>query len=322
MAGKPELSASAGLQNVVVYVSNDNFAQAYAVGQQNVPPSNLPSLQNGAYTNQSHSMAPVVGPTKCCNQTGKPNTLKPPDYSTSQVINGAVHQQQGYYTEVLSQNGFPQPIINNVNYQNNAVISQVKNYNSGNSDVLSGERQAGPGRPDCDREAPYVDSSYITVMGGECPSQSVRCDSVRSDAAESSCSSSCSTDEGIVVVQNPAPEMVVYDSSVSVRPGGVVLAVGPSSVPQQQNTSPLIGTSVHNHQSSIVSVPFGWKRLLNNGNIIYISPSNTALTSPEQIKEYLLSSGTCKCGLECHFKYDNVFNFDPKVRFFPHNRNT
>ncbi|XP_044761594.1 nuclear receptor coactivator 6-like isoform X2 [Coccinella septempunctata] len=315
MAGKPELSASAGVQNVVVYVSNDNFAQAYAVGQQNVPQGNHPSIQNGIYPNPPHSMAPVVGPTKCCSQTGKPNTLKPPDYATGQVINGSEHQQQGYYTEVLSQNGFSQPIINNVNYANNAIINQVKNYNSGSSDVLSGDRQTGPGRPECDREAPYVDSSYITVIGGECPSQSVRCDSVRSDAAESSCSSS-STDEGIVMVQNPAPEMVVYDSSVSVRPGGVVLAVGPSSV-QQQTASPLVGTSFHNHQSTFVTVPFGWKRLLNNGNIIYISPSNTALSSPEQIKEYLLSSGTCKCGLECHFKYDNVFNFDPKVSSKP-----
>ncbi|XP_045473053.1 uncharacterized protein LOC123679681 isoform X2 [Harmonia axyridis] len=316
MAGKPDLSASAGVQNVVVYVSNDNFAQAYAVGQQNVPPNNHSSIPNGAYPNPPHSMASLVGPTKCCTQTGKPNILKPADYSTSQVLNGSVHQQQGYYTEVLSQNGFTQPIINNVNYQSNAVINQVKNYNSGNSDVLSGERQSGPGRPECEREAPYVDSSYITVMGGECPSQSVRCDSVRSDAAESSCSSLSSTDEGIAV-QNPSPEMVLYDSSVSVRPGGVVLAVGPSSVQQQQTANSLVGTSVHSHQVSFVSVPFGWKRLLNNGNIIYISPSNTALASPEQIKEYLLSSGTCKCGLECHFKYDNVFNFDPKVASKP-----
>lgn len=47
--------------------------------------------------------------------------------------------------------------------------------------------------------------------------------------------------------------------------------------------------------------------------IFFYSPSNTALSSPEQLKEYLLTSGTCKCGLECHFKYDNTFNFDPKV---------
>lgn len=256
MAEKSELSASAGVQNVVVYVSNDNFAQAYAVGQHNVPPNNHP-IPNGVYTNPPHSMAPLVGP-KCCNQTGKSNILKPSDYSTSPVINA----QQGYYTEVLSQNGFPQP-INNVNYQNNGVINQIKNYNPGNSDVLSGERQAGPGRPESDREG-FADSSFITVMGGDCPS-SVRCDSVRSDAAESSCSSS-SNDEGIMV-QNTPSEMVVYDSSVSVRPGGVVLSVGPT--PVHQTVTPLVGTSVH-HQDSFVSVPFGWKRLLNNGNIIYI----------------------------------------------------
>lgn len=43
------------------------------------------------------------------------------------------------------------------------------------------------------------------------------------------------------------------------------------------------------------------------------SPSSTALSSLEQVKEYLMTQGTCKCGLECPLKYDTVFNFDPKV---------
>ncbi|XP_017768583.1 PREDICTED: methyl-CpG-binding domain protein 5-like, partial [Nicrophorus vespilloides] len=42
-------------------------------------------------------------------------------------------------------------------------------------------------------------------------------------------------------------------------------------------------------------------------------PSNTALSTLEQVKEYLLTPGTCKCGLECPLKYDSVFNFDPKI---------
>ncbi|KAK9879071.1 hypothetical protein WA026_003885 [Henosepilachna vigintioctopunctata] len=287
MAEKPEPSASAGVQNVVVYVSNDNFAQAYAVGQQNVSSNLVPnshsSIQNGTYTNPQHSMASVVGPTRCYNASGKSNPLKPTEYSNNEIVNGTLHQQHEYYTEVISQNGFSQPIINNINYQNNTVINPGKNYNAGNSDVLPGERQSGPGRPEvgeCDREASYVDSSYVTIMGAECPSQSARCDSVRSETAESSCSSSSSVDEGIVV-QNPAPEMVVYDSSVSVRPGGVVLAVGPSSIPQQQ-TSPLVGSSVHNHQGPFVSVPFGWKRLLSNGNIIYLSNEDKPVKNDEQ----------------------------------------
>lgn len=102
-------------------------------------------------------------------------------------------------------------------------------------------------------------------------------------------------------MQNRSPNMVVYDPSVSVRPGGVVV-VGPPPVPQHASSNTMV-----------VTVPYGWKRLLNNGSVVYISPSNTALSSLEQVKEYLLTSGTCKCGLECHFKYENVFNFDPKI---------
>ncbi|XP_023313240.1 nuclear receptor coactivator 6 isoform X3 [Anoplophora glabripennis] len=311
MAGKPDLSAAPGVQNVVVYVSNDNFAQAYAVGQQNVPQNNHQAVHSSGYPNTSHSMAPVVGPTKTFTDK---QVIKPPEYtSNGQVVNSSV-QQGGYFAGVISQNGFPQPIVNNISYQNGAVI---KNYS--NSEVLSGERQAGPGRPDikvrdeCDNRDSYVEPGYVTVMGAEVPSQSVRCDSVRSETAESSCSSLSSADEGLVVVQNQPPEMVVYDPSVSVRPAGVVLAVGPPPIPQQtQNSSSVVGT-LNTSQQPFVTVPYGWKRLFNNGSIIYISPSNTALSSPEQVKEYLLTEGTCKCGLECHFKYDSVFNFDPKV---------
>ncbi|KAJ8973025.1 hypothetical protein NQ317_012630 [Molorchus minor] len=153
----------------------------------------------------------------------------------------------------------------------------IKNY--GNGEVLSTERQAGPGRPElkvrdeCDNREGYAESGYVTVMGAEVPQQSVRCDSVRSEAAESSCSSLSSADEGLVVVQNqPPPEMVVYDPSVSVRPSGVVLTVGsPTPMIQhtQNNSSPLVGT-LNMSQQSFVSVPYGWKRMLSNGSIIYI----------------------------------------------------
>lgn len=38
------------------------------------------------------------------------------------------------------------------------------------------------------------------------------------------------------------------------------------------------------------------------------------LTSVEQVREYLLTPGTCKCGLDCPLRPDAAFNFDPKVR--------
>uniref|UniRef100_A0A0A9VRY9 Methyl-CpG-binding domain protein 6 n=2 Tax=Lygus hesperus TaxID=30085 RepID=A0A0A9VRY9_LYGHE len=62
-----------------------------------------------------------------------------------------------------------------------------------------------------------------------------------------------------------------------------------------------------------IAPPFGWRRILNNGIIIYISPSNTALSSSDQVKSYLLTEGTCKCGLECPVNCDVIFNFNPKV---------
>lgn len=184
MAGKPELSAAPGVQNVVVYVSNDNFAQAYAVGGQNAPP---------------------YGPPKPYPDN------KRPDYP------------EGYF------------VSNGYGYEE---------------------------RPkDCD-----YDPAYVTVMGAEGPPQSVRCDSVRSETAESSCSSLSSADEGMLLVQNQ-PEMVVYDPSVSVRPGVVFVgAPGPPNAPDIQ----------HHHnvalppQPPAITVPYGWKRILNNGSIMYI----------------------------------------------------
>lgn len=43
------------------------------------------------------------------------------------------------------------------------------------------------------------------------------------------------------------------------------------------------------------------------------SPSSTVLPSLEQVREYLLTMGTCKCGLDCPLRPESVFNFDPKV---------
>uniref|UniRef100_A0A8C5GJP9 Methyl-CpG binding domain protein 5 n=1 Tax=Gouania willdenowi TaxID=441366 RepID=A0A8C5GJP9_GOUWI len=41
------------------------------------------------------------------------------------------------------------------------------------------------------------------------------------------------------------------------------------------------------------------------------SPSGSVLSSLEQVKSYLLTDGTCKCGLECPLILHKVFNFDP-----------
>ncbi|OBS58206.1 hypothetical protein A6R68_10646 [Neotoma lepida] len=65
------------------------------------------------------------------------------------------------------------------------------------------------------------------------------------------------------------------------------------------------------------SVPIGWQRCVREGAVFYISPSGTELSSLEQTRSYLLSDGTCKCGLECPLNVPKVFNFDPLAPVTP-----
>ncbi|XP_060888239.1 methyl-CpG-binding domain protein 5-like isoform X1 [Labrus mixtus] len=65
-------------------------------------------------------------------------------------------------------------------------------------------------------------------------------------------------------------------------------------------------------QAAPVQVPIGWKRKADHGGgVVYVSPSGSLLSSLEQVKTYLLTDGTCKCGLECPLILHKVFNFDP-----------
>lgn len=65
-------------------------------------------------------------------------------------------------------------------------------------------------------------------------------------------------------------------------------------------------------QAVPVQVPIGWQRKAeHSGGVAYISPSGSVLSSLEQVKTYLLTDGTCKCGLECPLILHKVFNFDP-----------
>ncbi|XP_030410192.1 methyl-CpG-binding domain protein 6 [Gopherus evgoodei] len=66
-----------------------------------------------------------------------------------------------------------------------------------------------------------------------------------------------------------------------------------------------------------VAVPVGWQRKVEEGAVRYISPSGTSLTSLEQTRAYLLTDGTCKCGLECPLNVHRVFNFSPVAVVVP-----
>lgn len=313
MAGKPELSVTpqsqpSGVQNVVVYVSNDNIAQAYAVGQQNVAgftsqgssPVQTSQQQNGTvvYANSAHTMAPMVpqSPSKTFINKTQSNGME----------NGSI--AHNFYV----QNGFPQPNLsayhNSVNQNipmlNNSFEGGVKNvigFNTSNSEVypVQSEKTVMSGRPEHKvvREESGASEAYITtdsgyvVMGAEVQGQSgvmfPRCDSVRSETAESSCSSLSSGDsqtEG-VVIQAPTTQsgdLVMYESGVSVNVrqaqpmGNLVLTMVPPGAQAQQ--SQVLGISAAATQpvgslpgiTTHVIIPFGWKRIVTNGIVIYI----------------------------------------------------
>ncbi|XP_072540863.1 uncharacterized protein mbd6 [Salminus brasiliensis] len=58
-------------------------------------------------------------------------------------------------------------------------------------------------------------------------------------------------------------------------------------------------------------VPVGWQRKVEDGAVAYVSPSGTVLCSVEEVRVYLLTDSTCKCGLECPLVLHKVFSFDP-----------
>ncbi|XP_065817289.1 methyl-CpG-binding domain protein 5 isoform X2 [Labrus bergylta] len=72
--------------------------------------------------------------------------------------------------------------------------------------------------------------------------------------------------------------------------------------------------------TTAIQVPIGWQRRVDGGQVIYISPSGTALASLDEVKTYLLTDGTCKCGLECPLIIHKVFNFTVGVKVEQHNQ--
>ncbi|XP_056638105.1 uncharacterized protein LOC130446077 [Diorhabda sublineata] len=329
MAGKPDLSAATGIQNVIVYVSDDNFAQAYSLGQQNVQETNH-IVQGNGYDTLSNQNTSMVGPAKAFRE--KP-TIKLVDYGIKQQQVDNI-QQREYYNNTVPQSrpGYNYPPLPQSEYSQNIVNDGTfHNGNCENVDILQQEGKQTPGsicnnvrvREDCSSCETYVEQDYTKVVGTDIPVQGMCYDTVRLEAADSSCSSLSSSDDGSQVLPNQTSEMVVYDPNINLQSGNVVLTVGSPlqqqqqlQLQQQQMQQQSNNQLIDNYgtlQRPTITVPYGWKRLLNNGSVIYISPSCTALRSPDQIKEYLLTAGTCKCGLECHFKHESVFNFDPKV---------
>ncbi|KAM8830948.1 uncharacterized protein mbd6 isoform 2-T4 [Synchiropus picturatus] len=72
--------------------------------------------------------------------------------------------------------------------------------------------------------------------------------------------------------------------------------------------------------AAAIHVPIGWQRRVEGVQVVYVSPNGTALSSLDEVKTYLLSDGTCKCGLECPLIIHKVFNFTVGVKVEQHNQ--
>ncbi|XP_037296473.1 uncharacterized protein LOC115445393 isoform X2 [Manduca sexta] len=100
---------------------------------------------------------------------------------------------------------------------------------------------------------------------------------------------------------------------------GMVLAVLPAPViAQPGDLAEPASRPVSTDSTQTVIVPLGWRRIVNSASVLYISPSGTALSTLSQLREYLQTAGTCKCGLPCPLRPETTFSFDPKVASKPY----
>ncbi|XP_037964771.2 uncharacterized protein LOC105387937 isoform X1 [Plutella xylostella] len=97
---------------------------------------------------------------------------------------------------------------------------------------------------------------------------------------------------------------------------GVVLAVLPSA--QHVNEPELGSRTVQSDCLQTIVVPLGWRRIITGTSVLYVSPSGTALSTLQQLREYLQTTGTCKCGLPCPLRPETAFSFDHKVSSKPY----
>ena len=68
-------------------------------------------------------------------------------------------------------------------------------------------------------------------------------------------------------------------------------------------------------REKVIKVPSGWQRIINYSSCVeYKSPTGKQLQSLQEIRNYLLASNTCKCGLECPLNINETFSFDVSVK--------
>lgn len=71
--------------------------------------------------------------------------------------------------------------------------------------------------------------------------------------------------------------------------------------------------SFYSLQSIVIMLKFFNCNEVKLMTTICFSPSGTALSNLPQLREYLQTTGTCKCGLPCPLRPETAFSFDIKV---------
>ncbi|XP_032584124.1 pneumococcal serine-rich repeat protein isoform X2 [Drosophila mojavensis] len=90
-----------------------------------------------------------------------------------------------------------------------------------------------------------------------------------------------------------------------------------SSNNNNNNSSNNINNNSSNNNNNNANLAPGWRRLTNNNEVAYISPTGKTLRTQFQIKDYLLTQGTCKCGLPCPLRPEYFFDFNAQVPNMP-----
>ncbi|XP_030370396.1 chromatin modification-related protein eaf-1 [Scaptodrosophila lebanonensis] len=93
-----------------------------------------------------------------------------------------------------------------------------------------------------------------------------------------------------------------------------IIINGNSSSSSNKNSNINSKSCNYNYNANLAP---GWRRLTNNNEVAYISPTGKTLRTQFQIKDYLLAQGTCKCGLPCPLRPEYFFDFNAQVPNMP-----
>ncbi|XP_062536639.1 methyl-CpG-binding domain protein 5 isoform X2 [Armigeres subalbatus] len=258
-------------------------------------PSNIPSQQH-------HPIPPNHHIQQLQNLTQQTVTIAAGHHHVSNNQSAIVHhhhrvqQQQQHHTQQLAQQQ-PGQHPSQMQHKIGQYSGNISNLMFPSSENISGSvgtdtnLAASASATDMGAAAAVVNIASVNHH------PSLSSISVKEGVANSSSSSSSSN--------NPVLNRIPSNVGGNIPVENVQLMQQPAS----ETVSPkAVGSAVTRS-----NVAPGWRRIKYNCEIIYISPSGAPLRNFNQVKEYLLSGGTCKCGLPCPFRPEAFFEFDSQV---------